>query len=50
MKFQKLVVMLIAGVMVFALAGCGDPAPSKDWEKAKVKRPEGVVTDENGDK
>lgn len=50
MKFQKLIVMLIAGVMVFALSGCGDPAPTKDWEKVKEKRPEGVVTDESGDK
>jgi len=50
MNFQKLIVMLVAGVAVFALIGCGDPAPSKDWEKAKTERPPDVKVDENGDK
>ncbi len=50
MNFQKLFVTLVAVASVFALVGCGDPAPSNDWEKVKSERPEGVKTDENGDK
>ncbi len=50
MNFQKVVVTLIAAATVFALVGCGEPAPSNDWEKVKSERPEGVKTDENGEK
>lgn len=50
MNFQKLVVTLIAVATVFALVGCGEPAPSAEWEKAKSERPAGVQTDENGEK
>jgi predicted small lipoprotein YifL len=50
MNFQKLFVTLVAVASVFALVGCGEPAPSNDWEKVKEKRPEGVQVDESGDK